>query len=85
VKQEQKQASKQERASAEPEEQQTAVEKNEKLAEDTEDLLDEIDRVLEVNAEDFVKNYVQKGGELYIWQSSSTVSESQSSLFPDTP
>lgn len=28
-----------------------------------EDLLDEIDSVLEENAEEFVKNYVQKGGE----------------------
>jgi len=27
------------------------------------DLLDEIDDVLETNAEDFVKSYVQKGGE----------------------
>lgn len=27
------------------------------------DLLDEIDDVLETNAEDFVKGYVQKGGE----------------------
>lgn len=27
------------------------------------DLLDEIDGVLEENAEEFVKNYVQKGGE----------------------
>ena len=27
------------------------------------DLLDEIDAVLEENAEEFVKNYVQKGGE----------------------
>lgn len=27
------------------------------------DLLDEIDGVLEENAEDFVKNYVQKGGQ----------------------
>jgi len=27
------------------------------------DLLDEIDEVLETNAEEFVKNYVQKGGE----------------------
>ena len=27
------------------------------------DLLDEIDEVLETNAEDFVKSYVQKGGE----------------------
>ena len=29
----------------------------------TDDLLDEIDEVLESNAEDFVSNYVQKGGE----------------------
>jgi len=27
------------------------------------ELLDEIDEVLETNAEEFVKNYVQKGGE----------------------
>ncbi len=27
------------------------------------DLLDEIDAVLEENSEEFVKNYVQKGGE----------------------
>ena len=27
------------------------------------DLLDEIDSVLEENAEEFVKNYVQRGGE----------------------
>jgi len=27
------------------------------------DLLDEIDSVLEENAEEFIKNYVQKGGE----------------------
>ncbi len=32
-------------------------------AEDLDELLDEIDSVLEENAEDFVKNYVQKGGE----------------------
>jgi prokaryotic ubiquitin-like protein Pup len=30
---------------------------------DIDDLLDEIDGVLEENAEEFVKNYVQKGGE----------------------
>lgn len=29
----------------------------------TDDLLDEIDSVLEVNAEEFVKAYVQKGGQ----------------------
>jgi ubiquitin-like protein Pup len=27
------------------------------------DILDEIDDVLETNAEDFVKSYIQKGGE----------------------
>ena len=30
---------------------------------DVDDLLDEIDGVLEENAEEFVKNYVQKGGQ----------------------
>lgn len=30
---------------------------------DTEDLLDEIDGLLENNAEEFVRAYVQKGGE----------------------
>ncbi|MFH1103596.1 MAG: ubiquitin-like protein Pup [Actinomycetota bacterium] len=33
------------------------------LAERIDDLLDEIDSVLEDNAEEFVKNYVQKGGQ----------------------
>ena len=35
----------------------------EKIKEDLDDLLDEIDTVLEENAEEFVRNYVQKGGE----------------------
>jgi prokaryotic ubiquitin-like protein Pup len=35
----------------------------EELKEELDDLLDEIDNVLEENAEDFVKSYVQKGGE----------------------
>lgn len=38
-------------------------ERREKLASDTDDLLDEIDDVLEENAEDFVRSYVQKGGQ----------------------
>ena len=38
-------------------------ERREKLAEDTDDLLDEIDDVLETNAEDFVKSFIQKGGQ----------------------
>ncbi len=29
----------------------------------TDELLDEIDAVLEANAEDFVRQYIQKGGE----------------------
>jgi ubiquitin-like protein Pup len=35
----------------------------EKLKAELDDLLDEIDEVLETNAEDFVKSYVQKGGQ----------------------
>jgi len=35
----------------------------EELKEQLDDLLDEIDSVLEENAEDFVRNYVQKGGQ----------------------
>lgn len=34
-----------------------------KLKAELDDLLDEIDDVLETNAEDFVKSYVQKGGQ----------------------
>jgi ubiquitin-like protein Pup len=40
-----------------------ASERGEKLKEDIDDLLDEIDSVLEDNAEEFVRSYVQKGGE----------------------
>lgn len=36
---------------------------SEKLKGELDDLLDEIDGVLESNAEDFVKSYVQKGGQ----------------------
>jgi prokaryotic ubiquitin-like protein Pup len=35
----------------------------EELTGKIDDLLDEIDSVLEENAEEFVKNYVQKGGQ----------------------
>lgn len=38
-------------------------ESGEKLKADLDGLLDEIDEVLESNAEDFVKSYVQKGGQ----------------------
>ncbi len=40
-----------------------ASESGEKLKSDLDDLLDEIDEVLETNAEDFVKSYIQKGGQ----------------------
>lgn len=39
------------------------VETGEKLKEEMDDLVDEIDQVLEENAAEFVKNYVQKGGQ----------------------
>jgi ubiquitin-like protein Pup len=39
------------------------AERTEKLNEDVDDLLDEIDSVLEENAEEFVRGYVQKGGQ----------------------
>jgi ubiquitin-like protein Pup len=34
-----------------------------KKTEEVDELLDEIDEVLEANAEDFVRAYIQKGGE----------------------
>jgi ubiquitin-like protein Pup len=37
--------------------------KDSALADGLEDILDEIDEVLETNAEEFVKSYVQKGGQ----------------------
>ena len=39
------------------------VETGKKLKEDIDQLVDEIDEVLEENAAEFVKNYVQKGGQ----------------------
>jgi ubiquitin-like protein Pup len=38
-------------------------EKSKKLKEDMDRLVDEIDDVLEENAEEFVRSYVQRGGE----------------------
>ncbi|HEY0890546.1 MAG TPA: ubiquitin-like protein Pup [Nocardioides sp.] len=63
--QEQKQPRK---ASEEIEEVETApetdvAERKESLDADVDDILDEIDDVLETNAEDFVKSFIQKGGE----------------------
>ncbi|KLR60118.1 ubiquitin-like protein Pup [Actinobacteria bacterium IMCC26207] len=34
-----------------------------KIKAELDDLLDEIDEVLETNAEEFVKSYIQKGGQ----------------------
>lgn len=39
-------------------------EKDQNLSDDVDAILDEIDGVLEENAEEFVMNYRQKGGEL---------------------
>ncbi|RMH68042.1 MAG: ubiquitin-like protein Pup [Actinomyces sp.] len=41
----------------------TTNEKGEAIKAELDDLLDEIDDVLETNAEEFVKSYIQKGGE----------------------
>ncbi len=41
----------------------TQRETGEKIKAELDDLLDEIDEMLEDNAEQFVKSYVQKGGE----------------------
>ncbi len=38
-------------------------ERHEKLSDDVDSVLDEIDDVLEENAEDFVRSFVQKGGQ----------------------
>ena len=48
---------------AEVEETTSSSESGEKLKAELDDLLDEIDDVLETNAEDFVKSYIQKGGQ----------------------
>ena len=39
------------------------AERKEMIDEDVDAILDEIDEVLETNAEDFVRSFVQKGGE----------------------
>jgi prokaryotic ubiquitin-like protein Pup len=41
----------------------SSTSKASELKEEMDDILDEIDSVLEENAEEFVKSYVQKGGE----------------------
>lgn len=39
------------------------AERHEKISEDVDAILDEIDGVLEENAEEFVRQFVQKGGQ----------------------
>jgi ubiquitin-like protein Pup len=39
------------------------TEQGDKLKAELDDLLDEIDEVLEDNAEEFVRSYIQKGGQ----------------------
>ena len=39
------------------------ADRKEQLDEDIDAILDEIDEVLETNAEDFVKSFIQKGGQ----------------------
>ena len=60
--QKRKQAPREEHAPSE-EEAPSSSGQGEKLKAELDDLLDEIDEVLEENAEEFVRNYVQKGGE----------------------
>jgi ubiquitin-like protein Pup len=40
-----------------------STEAGDRLKAELDDLLDEIDEVLETNAEDFVRSFVQKGGQ----------------------
>ena len=61
--QERKQAEKREQGKTTESEQTDAAAKGEKLKEEMDEILDEIDSVLEENAEEFIKSYVQKGGE----------------------
>ena len=52
------------RADQEPEETTAASDSSSTaLTDDVDAILDEIDSVLEANAEDFVKSFVQKGGQ----------------------
>jgi ubiquitin-like protein Pup len=63
------QEQKQPKRTTESEEQQEAsaqndvAERKEQLDEDIDAILGEIDDVLETNAEDFVKSFIQKGGQ----------------------
>lgn len=59
----QKQKSAPERTEETVDESPASTARGEKLKAELDDLLDEIDEVLETNAEEFVKSYVQKGGQ----------------------
>ncbi len=61
----QQQAKKTEQTEEAPEVQESTdvQERHEKLTDDVESMLDEIDEVLEENAEEFVRSFVQKGGQ----------------------
>jgi ubiquitin-like protein Pup len=61
--QERRQRSTESRSDEVSEEPPAKSESGEKVKAELDDLLDEIDEVLETNAEDFVRSYVQKGGE----------------------
>jgi ubiquitin-like protein Pup len=60
---EQKRRPASERTVEDPVETPGVSEAGEKIKAELDDLLDEIDDVLETNAEDFVKSYIQKGGQ----------------------
>ena len=60
---EQKKRSAPQRETEEVVEAPAANERGEEIKADIDELLDEIDDVLETNAEDFVRSYVQKGGQ----------------------
>lgn len=53
---------KKEEEQAKAEEQETTESKTEEI----DDLLDEIDEVLEVNSEEFVRSFIQKGGQAIV-------------------
>lgn len=59
----QKQQQVQRTANTAEEDQSSTTAHNDKLNEDVDDILDEIDAVLEPNADAFVRGFVQKGGE----------------------
>lgn len=63
--QEQKQSRKSSQTEETPEEvvETDVAERKEALDDDVDAILGEIDEVLESNAEDFVKSFIQKGGE----------------------